>query len=148
MATDAQGRQLSDDGYYYWDGTAWQPVQAEGGAASAEAAAAPVSFDHAFAEAMVQAGFHIDPGSVPEAAALQSGLGQALDWYQSLDAITKAAIDAATIDPGQAAIALVEAGVGTGIDSLLQAFDQVQGSLGDLLHASQQALATAEQASH
>jgi hypothetical protein len=26
MATDAQGRQLSDDGYYYWDGAAWQPV--------------------------------------------------------------------------------------------------------------------------
>jgi hypothetical protein len=27
VATDAQGRQLSEDGYYYWDGTAWQPVQ-------------------------------------------------------------------------------------------------------------------------
>ena len=26
MATDAQGRQLSDDGYYYWDGANWQPV--------------------------------------------------------------------------------------------------------------------------
>jgi hypothetical protein len=26
MATDAQGRELSDDGYYYWDGSAWQPV--------------------------------------------------------------------------------------------------------------------------
>jgi hypothetical protein len=27
MATDAQGRQLSEDGYYYWDGSAWQLVQ-------------------------------------------------------------------------------------------------------------------------
>jgi hypothetical protein len=27
MATDEQGRQLSEDGYYYWDGSAWQPVQ-------------------------------------------------------------------------------------------------------------------------
>jgi hypothetical protein len=30
MATDAQGRQLSDDGFYYWDGSEWQPVQKEG----------------------------------------------------------------------------------------------------------------------
>jgi hypothetical protein len=36
MATDAQGRQLSDDGYYYWDGTAWQPVQAESEAKAEE----------------------------------------------------------------------------------------------------------------
>ena len=27
MATDAQGRTLSDDGNYYWDGAAWQSVQ-------------------------------------------------------------------------------------------------------------------------
>lgn len=26
MPTDAQGRQLSEDGYYYWDGANWQPV--------------------------------------------------------------------------------------------------------------------------
>jgi peptidoglycan hydrolase-like protein with peptidoglycan-binding domain len=31
MATDAQGRQLSDDGYYYWDGSNWQPVDSAGG---------------------------------------------------------------------------------------------------------------------
>lgn len=37
MATDAQGRQLSEDGYYYWDGTAWQPVQGEGGASAGQA---------------------------------------------------------------------------------------------------------------
>jgi len=30
MATDAQGRTLSDDGNYYWDGAAWQPVQESG----------------------------------------------------------------------------------------------------------------------
>lgn len=30
MATDAQGRQLSDDGYYYWDGSQWQPVSDSG----------------------------------------------------------------------------------------------------------------------
>jgi hypothetical protein len=29
VATDAQGRQLSDDGYYYWDGANWQPVAAD-----------------------------------------------------------------------------------------------------------------------
>ena len=27
MATDAQGRLLSDDGYYYWDGKEWQLVE-------------------------------------------------------------------------------------------------------------------------
>ena len=32
MATDEQGRQLSDDGNYYWDGSAWQLV--DQGAAS------------------------------------------------------------------------------------------------------------------
>ena len=25
--TDAQGRTISDDGYYWWDGTAWQLIQ-------------------------------------------------------------------------------------------------------------------------
>lgn len=30
MATDEQGRQLSDDGNYYWDGSDWQPVQGAG----------------------------------------------------------------------------------------------------------------------
>jgi hypothetical protein len=30
MATDAQGRQLSDDGNYYWDGQNWQPVNSTG----------------------------------------------------------------------------------------------------------------------
>lgn len=40
MATDAQGRQLSDDGHYYWDGTAWQLVDQQGGNAAAGAQAA------------------------------------------------------------------------------------------------------------
>ena len=31
MATDALGRQLSDDGNYYWDGSSWQLVSAAGG---------------------------------------------------------------------------------------------------------------------
>jgi hypothetical protein len=40
MATDAQGRQLSDDGFYYWDGAAWQLVdQAAGSSAAAGSAA-------------------------------------------------------------------------------------------------------------
>ena len=34
-ATDAQGRQLSPDGNYYWDGSDWQPVSASGSAGSA-----------------------------------------------------------------------------------------------------------------
>ena len=33
MATDAQGRQLSDDGKYYWDGSNWQPVDGQPGKA-------------------------------------------------------------------------------------------------------------------
>jgi hypothetical protein len=37
MATDAQGRELSPDGNYYWDGSNWQLVAA-GGAASGGAA--------------------------------------------------------------------------------------------------------------
>ena len=40
MATDAQGRQLSEDGLYYWDGTAWQPVQQDASAASSDSSAA------------------------------------------------------------------------------------------------------------
>jgi hypothetical protein len=35
MATDAQGRTLSDDGNYYWDGSAWQAV--DGGATTSQA---------------------------------------------------------------------------------------------------------------
>jgi hypothetical protein len=26
---DAQGRQLSEDGYWYWDGAEWQPVDGQ-----------------------------------------------------------------------------------------------------------------------
>jgi hypothetical protein len=29
--TDAQGRTISDDGYYWWDGTAWQLIQKPAG---------------------------------------------------------------------------------------------------------------------
>lgn len=36
MATDAQGRQLSDDGYYFWDGTEWRPVHEDAGAAQGQ----------------------------------------------------------------------------------------------------------------
>jgi hypothetical protein len=49
LATDAQGRLLSDDGYYYWDGTAWQLVQ-QGDSGQAAGAAAPTA-DHQAADA-------------------------------------------------------------------------------------------------
>lgn len=143
MATDAQGRQLSDDGYYYWDGSAWQLV--DQGGASGDGAG---DFKGAFAQAMTQAGFPIDASVLPDEAALEAGLNAAVQWYDSLDQATKDGIDAATNDPGQAAIALAEAGVATGIDSLLQAFDQVQGKLGDLLQAAQHAETSAKQTSH
>ena len=38
MATDEQGRQLSDDGNYYWDGSDWQAVQS-GGSSGQDSAA-------------------------------------------------------------------------------------------------------------
>jgi len=142
--TDAQGRQLSPDGNYYWDGSNWQPVDA-GGAAGGDGTGS--SEQSSFAQAMSQAGYSIDPSAVPDMATLQSGITSAEQWYQSLDPATQAGIDAATRDPGQASIALSQAGVAAGIDSLLQAFDQIQGSLGELLQASQQALQTAQQGS-
>jgi len=37
MATDEQGRELSPDGYYYWDGSNWQPVQQAADASGAGA---------------------------------------------------------------------------------------------------------------
>jgi len=155
--TDAQGRQLSPDGNYYWEGSNWQPVGASapaGGGASAPAgggASAPAGGDgstspqQSFAQAMSQAGYSIDASAVPDLSTLESGLSSAQQWYQSLDSNTQGAINAATTDPGQASIALSGAGVASGIDSLLEAFDQIQGSLGDLLQAASQALETAKQ---
>jgi hypothetical protein len=40
MATDAQGRQLSDDGNYYWDGSNWQLVDTSAGTDSQQSGAA------------------------------------------------------------------------------------------------------------
>jgi hypothetical protein len=39
MATDAQGRQLSEDGNYYWDGANWQLVDAAAGGGSQQSGA-------------------------------------------------------------------------------------------------------------
>ncbi len=94
---------------------------------------------------MSQGGYSIDASAVPDMATLHSGISSALQWYRSLDSATQAGIDAATKDPGEASIALSQAGVASGIDSLLQAFDQLHGTLGELLQASQQALQTAQQ---
>jgi hypothetical protein len=180
MATDAQGRQLSDDGYYYWDGSAWQPVDqsgASGGASSGssqqsqnvDAQGRQLSGDgqyywdgsnwqpvdasggggggggaQQFAQAMAQAGYNIDASGLPDLSTLQSGVDYALQLYQSLDSTSQSVIDTITTDPGEAAIGLAQAGI-TGIDALLQAFDQIQGSIGDLLQAAQQALHSAQQ---
>lgn len=104
-----------------------------------------MGFQDDFAQAMSQTGYNINASAVPDAGALESGLTAALQWYQSLDPTTRDAIDAATADPGQASVALSQAGVASGIDSLLQSFDQIQGKLGDMLQAAQQALQTAQQ---
>jgi len=77
---------------------------------------------------------------------LESGVNSALDWYNALDPTTKSAIDAATNDPGQSAVARSQAGVASGIDQLLNAFDQVQGTIGDLLQKAAHALEAAKQA--
>jgi hypothetical protein len=142
MATDAQGRQLSDDGNYYWDGSNWQPAN-QSAASGAEASGA--SQQAQFAQAMAQAGYNIDASALPDLGTLQTGISSALQLYQGLDPSTQGIIEAATADPGEASVGLSETGAVSGIDPLLQAFDQVQGSLGDLLQASQQALQTAQQ---
>lgn len=135
---DTQGRQLSEDGNYYWDGSTWQPVNAGG------AGGAGGSQQSQFAQAMASAGFTIDAGAVPDMGALQSGIPQALQLYHSLDSTTQSIIDTVTTDPGEASIGLSQAGIISGIDSLLQAFDQIPGSLGELLQAAQQALQTVQ----
>lgn len=153
MATDEQGRQLSEDGYYYWDGTAWQPVNqgagsgdsaGAGGSAGTGSAASP---QEAFAAALSQSNIHLDASAVQDMSAVEAGLSSAWNWYHSLDSTTMSAIDAATTEPGQASVALSEAGVASGIDSLLEAFDQVSGSLGELLTSAYQAFNTVHQSS-
>lgn len=139
---DSQGRQLSDDGNYYWDGSNWQLVDQSGGSGGSGAAGGGGS---SFAQAMSQAGYNIDASAVPDVGAAQSGISTLMQMYQSLDSTTQSIIDTLTEDPGEAAIGLSQSGAVSGIDSLLQAFDQVQGSLGDLLNASQQALQSAQQ---
>jgi hypothetical protein len=138
---DAHGRQLSDDGNYYWDGSNWQLV-AQGAASGDGSGSSPQVL---FAQAMAKAGYNIDASALPDLGTLQSGIADAMQLYQGLDSDTQSIINAATADPGEASICLSESGAVTGIDPLLQAFDQVQGSLGDLLQASQQALETAQQ---
>jgi hypothetical protein len=138
-STDAQGRQLSEDGNYYWDGSAWQPVDGAGSGAGGGSA------QEQFSQAMAQYGYNIDANAVPDLSTLQSAIDTMVQWYQSLDSATAQGIDAATVDPGEAAVALGQAGLVSGADALLQAFDQIQGSLGDLLQASQYALQVAQQ---
>jgi hypothetical protein len=176
MATDAQGRELSEDGYYYWDGSSWQPVDqnaAAGGTGAApsqqvDSQGRPLSEDghyywdgsnwqpvdqsgsggaggaQQFVQAMAQAGYNIAASGLPDLATLASGVSYALQMYQSLDSTSQQVLDTITTDPGEACIGLAQAGI-TGIDALLQEFDQIQGSIGDLLQAAQQALQSAQQ---
>lgn len=132
---DAQGRLLSEDGIYFWDGSAWQLVNPSGAAGSQQS-----SPRARFAEAMTRAGFQIEASAVPDLAQLQPGLDAALQFYWSLDETTRAIVDDYTTEPGRACIGLFQTGIVTGIESLLQAFDQIQGSLGALLWAAEQAL--------
>lgn len=45
MATDAQGRQLSDNGNYYWDGANWQLVAVSGGNGATAGAGQTITAD-------------------------------------------------------------------------------------------------------
>lgn len=62
MSNIPDGAQLSDDGNYWWDGSQWQPVQAQGGQSQAQApaqstgqgGAAPAISDDQFAQ-MIEA---------------------------------------------------------------------------------------------
>lgn len=148
QSQDAQGRVLSDDGNYFWDGTDWRLVDKSGTGAStgAHAGAGSSDWKQQFVQAMARAGYQIDVSAVPELNDLQSGLAAALQFYGSLDHTTRSVIEHVTSDPGeQASIGLAETWIVTGIDSLLHAFDHVEGSLGDLLDAAQQALETVQQ---
>ena len=143
MATDAQGRQLSDDGNYYWDGSNWQPVDqsaASGGGGSAS------TQQSAFVQAMAQAGYNIDPSAVPDLGTLQTGISAALQFLQSGDQAVQSAMDTVSAAAGSdTAIALSTAGVVSGIDDFLRALDQLPVDLVTLLQAAQQALQTAQQ---
>jgi hypothetical protein len=49
MATDAQGRQLSDDGNYYWDGANWQLVDQSAASGGVDQSAASGGVDQSAA---------------------------------------------------------------------------------------------------
>jgi hypothetical protein len=83
MATDAQGRQLSPDGNYYWDGSNWQLVGSAGGDSSEGGDASASSQQSAATDAqgrqLSQDGNHYWDGSnwQPVDVANAAGLQQA-----------------------------------------------------------------------
>jgi|SRR5580658_4327641 hypothetical protein len=108
-----------------------------------------MAFADDFVQCMSQYGVSIDSSQLPDQETLRQAIDYALQWYQSLDSVTQAGLDAATYDagdPGAIVLADPSVNVAPALTGLLYAFDSVQGSISQWLTAAQQCCATAAQA--
>ena len=83
-----------------------------------------MGFSEDFAAALGKSGFVVDPKSVPPAAVLETSLGSARQWLDSLESTTRKAVDEVTGEFGlNAALADDQVRIAPGLSGLLQVFD-------------------------
>lgn len=105
-----------------------------------------MAFEDEFAARLSAAGIEISPESVPPAETLESGFVAISQWFwDDLDPIIREGFDEGSAEYAISYhLADEEVGVGAGLESLLEAFDQTSGmSFSVMLGASQEALAGA-----
>jgi hypothetical protein len=98
-----------------------------------------MAFPDDFVTCMQQYGVSIDGSSLPDEDTLKQAIDYAVQTLQSVDGTAQQMLEAATEDPGASAVALADGSVNVApaLESLLTAFDQVQGGVTYLLQAAQ-----------
>ena len=143
MSTMPEGAQVSPDGHYWWDGSAWQPVQGGSGAAPAAGATAQGGQGDASAslvQAFATAGVTVDASVVGDGQAVGRVAAQLGQWYGALDATSKAVVDALCGQGLTHLLADPEVGVLQEGADFLYALSTAQLSLGAALQATNQAI--------
>ncbi|TDV40387.1 hypothetical protein [Actinophytocola oryzae] len=156
--TVPDGAQLSEDGKYWWDGSDWQPVPEDGGGSTevgqlsedgkwkwdgSQWQPADEEGGDGLHEALSSQGIDIAPENA-DAGYVQQMYDHLSDWYDSLDDVSKAVVDALSQEGADTLLADPTVGVVNADDPLVTAFAATDKTLGESLQATGEAL---EQAS-
>lgn len=89
-----------------------------------------VAFADDMAQQLQSAGINVPASSIPDQDTLSGGLNSLTSWVNSLDDNTKGALDDVTGSfPVKAGLADPSVNIAPGLQSLLQAMDQLQASI-------------------